>query len=67
MNMTNLNARIRAALVSFIVASAGWGVPCCMAQTVNSTVGNVQTVTVKISAALLTQPKLFFPVRAATP
>ena len=36
-------------------------------QTVNSTTNNVQTVTIKISNALLTQPKLFVRVRAATP
>jgi hypothetical protein len=36
-------------------------------QTVNSTTNNVQTVTVKLSNALLTQPKLFVRVRAAGP
>ena len=34
-------------------------------QTVNSTTNNVQTVTIKLSATLLTQPKLFVRVQAA--
>ncbi len=34
-------------------------------QTINSTVANVQTVTVKLSAALLTQPRRFVRVQAA--
>ena len=34
-------------------------------QTVNSTVSNVQTVTVKLSPALMAQPKLFVRVKAA--
>ena len=36
-------------------------------QTINSTTSNVQTVTIKVSNALLTQPKLFVRVQAAGP
>jgi hypothetical protein len=36
-------------------------------QTVDSTVNNVQTVTVKLSSTLLTQPKLFVLVKATMP
>jgi hypothetical protein len=36
-------------------------------QTVNSTTNNVQTVTIKLSNALLSQPKLFVQVQAAGP
>lgn len=46
---------------------ATWTQDTGATQTVNSTVANVQTVTVKVSNALLTGAKLFIRVQAAAP